>query len=167
MRTWWAKKNKLTFKIKKAQYKSTIVLNKALYLLKTNQRVKLNIMNIEERANVIIYVRVSKTNADYERQIKELKNYVAKNKWQLLKIFKEKVSGKKSNEEREEFTNALNYVKNNKVDKFLVWEFSRLGRTSITIQQSVRELHQSCCSVVVVRGNYGGQSYGINAFING
>ena len=149
MRTWWAKKNKLTFKIKKAQYKSTIVLNKALYLLKTNQRFKLNIMNIEERANVIIYVRVSKTNADYERQIKELKNYVAKNKWQLLKIFKEKVSGKKSNEEREEFTNALNYVKNNKVDKFLVWEFSRLGRTSITIQQSVRELHKSCCSVVV------------------
>ena len=102
-----------------------------------------------ERANVVIYVRVSQNRGDNQRQIKELKKYVAQNSWQLMEIFQEKVSGKKSNEEREVFTQALNYVKNNKVDKFLIWEFSRLGRTSITIQQNVSYLHKYCCSVHV------------------
>lgn len=100
-----------------------------------------------ERSNVIIYVRVSQNRGDYERQLKELKNYASKNKWQVLKIFKEKVSGLKSNTEREEFTNALNYVKKNKVDKLLIWEFSRLGRTSIKIQQNIQYLHKYCCSL--------------------
>jgi DNA invertase Pin-like site-specific DNA recombinase len=136
-------------KINKAQYKSIKQLKNTLYLFIISQRIKLNIMSTKEKANVVIYVRVSQSRGDYERQIQALKKLVVKKEWQLLKIFKEKVSGKKSNEEREEFTNALNYVKNNKVDKFLVWEFSRLGRTSITIQQSVSELHKSCCSVVV------------------
>jgi len=106
-------------------------------------------MEASNRRNVIIYVRVSQSRGDYERQIKELKNLVAKKGWQLLEIFKEKISGKKSNEEREEFSRALNFVKNNQVDKFLIWEFSRLGRTSITIQQNVSLLHKSCCSVVI------------------
>jgi len=106
-------------------------------------------MKEQNRNNVIIYVRVSQSRGDYERQIKELKNLVAKKGWSLLQVFKEKISGQKSNEERTEFTNALNFVKNNKVDKFLIWEFSRLGRTSITIQQNISTLHKSCCSVVI------------------
>jgi DNA invertase Pin-like site-specific DNA recombinase len=106
-------------------------------------------MKNEDKVNVVIYVRVSQDKGDYQRQVKELKNYSARNKWNVLEIFKEKVSGKKSNEDREQFTQALNFVKNNKVDKFLVWEFSRLGRTSITIQQNVSYLHKYCCSVHV------------------
>jgi len=107
-------------------------------------------MSIMKKVNVVIYVRVSQEKGDYQRQIKELRNYSARNKWNVLEVFKEKVSGKKSNSEREEFSNALSYVKSNKVDKFLIWEFSRLGRTSITIQQNVSYLHKYCCSVHII-----------------
>lgn len=102
-----------------------------------------------KEVNAVIYVRVSKHTGDYERQVKELRNYCAKNKWNQSAIFKEKASGVKGKSERIEFENALNFVKNNKVDKFLIWEFSRLGRTSIQIQQNVKYLHKYCCSVHV------------------
>lgn len=122
------------------------MLIKALHLFINNQRFKLNVM---KEVNAVIYVRVSKNTGNYERQVKELKNYCAKNKWNQSAIFKEKISGKKSNSERVEFDKALNFVKNNKIDKFLIWEFSRLGRTSIQIQQNVKFLHKYCCSVHV------------------
>ena len=120
-----------------------------LYLFKINQRIKLSNMETNKDVNVIIYVRVSQIRSDYERQIKELKKLCATKRWNVLNIFKEKVSGKKQNSERIEFDNALSFVKNNKVDKFVIWEFSRLGRTSITIQQNISYLHKYCCSVAV------------------
>ena len=107
-------------------------------------------MKEAKETNVVIYVRVSQNRSEYERQVKELRNYCSKKKWNQLEIFKEKASGVKGKSEREEFSNALNYVKSNKVDKFLIWEFSRLGRTSIEIQQNVSYLHKYCCSLHIM-----------------
>ena len=112
-------------------------------------------MKVEnKKPNVIIYVRVSGKRQEYESQIKELKNHCAKNRWEVVKIFKEKISGKTKGKDREQFNYALNYCENNQIDKFLVWEFTRLGRRSIDIQQNVELIHSHCTSVYVHTMNF-------------
>jgi DNA invertase Pin-like site-specific DNA recombinase len=112
-------------------------------------------MKVEKgKPNVVIYVRVSSKRQEYASQIKELKNHCAKNRWEVVKIFKEKISGKKSISERDEFRYALNYCENNQIDKFLVWEFTRLGRRSIEIQQNVETIHSHCTSVYIHTMNF-------------
>ena len=91
----------------------------------------------EKKNKVVIYVRVSSQRQEYERQLKELKNYCGKNRLSVEKVFKEKVSGAKSRAERPAFNECLNYIQNNQINKLVVWEFSRLGRSSIDIQLSI------------------------------
>lgn len=110
----------------------------------------MNVMKeVEKRPNVVIYVRVSSQRQEYERQLKELKNYCAKNKLSVKAIYKEKVSGAKTRKERPKFDECLNYIKNNKIQQLIVWEFSRLGRRAIDIQLAISELHEVCCSVFI------------------
>ena len=107
------------------------------------------IFNSSKKPKAVIYVRVSSLRQEYERQLKELKNYCAKNNVSVQAIYKEKVSGAKTRKERPEFDECLNYIKNNKIDKLIVWEFSRLGRRAIDIQITISELHDLCCSVFI------------------
>jgi DNA invertase Pin-like site-specific DNA recombinase len=107
----------------------------------------------EKKNKVVIYVRVSSQRQEYERQLKELKNYCGKNRLSVEKVFKEKVSGAKSRAERPAFNECLNYIQNNQINKLVVWEFSRLGRDSIDIQLSISELHDLCCSVFIYTMN--------------
>jgi DNA invertase Pin-like site-specific DNA recombinase len=104
---------------------------------------------VENRPSVVIYVRVSSQRQEYDRQLKELKNYCGKNKLSVKAIYKEKVSGAKTRKERPKFDECLNYIKNNKIEKLIVWEFSRLGRRAIDIQLTISELHDLCCSVFI------------------
>jgi DNA invertase Pin-like site-specific DNA recombinase len=111
-------------------------------------------MKVEEkRVKAVIYVRVSSVRQEYERQLKELKNYSSKNKISVEAIYKEKVSGSKTRKERPVFDECLNYIKNNNIERLIVWEFSRLGRRAIDIQLTISELHELCCSVYIFTMN--------------
>lgn len=84
-----------------------------------------------ERVKAVIYARVSTAGQDYDRQLAELKQYADRMGYEVVKTFSEKISGAKKVEERQAMTELLSYVENNKVDKVLIYECSRLSRRAV------------------------------------
>ena len=80
---------------------------------------------------VVLLCRVSTQSQDYERQVNELTEYCTKCNWQVVKVFANKVSGAKKNEERPEIIEMLDFIKNNPIDKVVCLEISRLGRNTL------------------------------------
>lgn len=80
------------------------------------------------KTKAIIYTRVSTLGQDYERQLSELREYASKMGYVVVKEFSEKISGAKKIAEREALADLLKYVEENKVDKVLIYECSRLSR---------------------------------------
>lgn len=64
--------------------------------------------NIRNMEKVVILARVSTDKQDYERQVNELTDYCRKMDWEVERVFTNKVSGAKRNEEREESNNNKN-----------------------------------------------------------
>ena len=71
----------------------------------------------------------------------------------MVKVFANKVSGAKKNEERTEITELVEYVKTNKVDKVLCTEISRLGRSTLEALKVIEVLNEN--KVCLYLANYG------------
>lgn len=91
----------------------------------------------------VILARVSTQMQDYTRQISELTEYAKKNGIEIVQIFANKVSGTKKNEERQEIIDLIHYVKNHQIDRVLVLEISRLGRSTLEALKMIELLHQN------------------------
>jgi DNA invertase Pin-like site-specific DNA recombinase len=76
----------------------------------------------------IIYSRVSTGKQDNSSAIAELKRYAKAKNYEVLKVFKDVVTGTKKAEEREEFSKLIEFIEKNHVKHLLLWELSRLGR---------------------------------------
>ena len=98
---------------------------------------------------VIIYARVSTVIQDYDRQIDELKDYAKRMNYQVVRIFSEKVSGAKKVAERNALSELLDYVRNSKVDKVLIYECSRLSRRIVDFLQVIEELNEQNVSLYI------------------
>lgn len=98
---------------------------------------------------VVIYARVSTVIQDYYRQIDELKDYANRMNYQVVKIFSEKVSGAKKIAERNALSELLDYVRNNKIDKVLIYECSRLSRRIVDFLQVIEELNELKVSLYI------------------
>lgn len=86
----------------------------------------------------VIYTRVSKQDQSFQRQINQLKE--AKKDFEIVKIFKEKISGfTVSYKNREEFQKLINYVTANDIDLVMVHEISRLGRRTKELLEIIEE----------------------------
>lgn len=92
---------------------------------------------------VCILARVSTQIQDYERQINELTAYVHTHNMQVVKVFANKVSGAKKNDERPEIQELISFVKTEKVDKVLVLEISRLGRDTLEALKVIQLLNDN------------------------
>jgi len=79
----------------------------------------------------VILARVSTQIQDFDRQVNELTEYASTHSMEIVKVFANKVSGARKNEDRPEILEMIEYVKSNKVDKVLVLEISRLGRNTL------------------------------------
>lgn len=90
----------------------------------------------------VILARVSTMLQDYERQISELTEYAQTHNLGIVKVFANKVSGAKSNQQRSEIMEMIEFVKNNHVDKVLVLEISRLGRDTLEALKVIELLNQ-------------------------
>lgn len=90
----------------------------------------------------VILARVSTMVQDYERQISELTEYAQTHNLEVVNIFANKVSGAKSNQQRSEIMDMIEFVKNNHVDKVLVLEISRLGRNTLEALKVIELLNQ-------------------------
>ena len=93
--------------------------------------------------NAVIYSRVSSESErqDTQRQTTELKQYASRIGYNIVEVYEEKISGFKKNEQRPVFTKMLEDINTNQIDKILVWELSRIGRSVLNSLQNIQILH--------------------------
>ena len=75
-----------------------------------------------------------------ERQVHDLQEYAKYQKYDVLKVFEEHISGAKKNSERAILQEAIDYCITNKVDILLSSELSRIGRSSFEVLETVKKL---------------------------
>lgn len=91
---------------------------------------------------VVILARVSTDKQLYERQVVEMEQYCKSVGWDVAKVFANKVSGTKRNEDRPEIVEMLQYIEENKIDKVCVLEISRLGRNTLEALKVIELLNE-------------------------
>lgn len=106
---------------------------------------------MEERTKVVLYARVSTSAQDYTRQITELRKYAKKQNYEIVKEFSEKISGGKKIEERAAIKELLDFVQDNKVEKVLVYECSRLSRRQLDFLYIIEQLTEARVSLYVLQ----------------
>ena len=102
---------------------------------------------------VVIFSRVSSSIQDYTRQTEELRDFSKRMNYEVAAVFEEKISGGKKNEERPILMEMINYIKENKVDKVLCWELSRLGRNTIEVLQTINLLNENKITLYIKNHN--------------
>ena len=93
----------------------------------------------------VIYARTSSSGSmenrqNTERQVHDLQEYAKYQKYDVLKVFEEHISGAKKNSERAILQEAIDYCITNKVDILLSSELSRIGRSSFEVLETVKKL---------------------------
>ena len=106
---------------------------------------------MEERTKVVLYARVSTSAQDYTRQITELRKYAKTQNYEIVKEFSEKISGAKKIEERAAIKELLDFVSQNKVEKVLVYECSRLSRRQLDFLSIIEQLTELGVSLYVLQ----------------
>lgn len=113
---------------------------------------------------VIIFSRVSTLAQDYQRQTDELLEYADKMGYSVEKVFEEKISGAKKNEERKELMAMMTFIKSNQIEKVLTWELSRIGRNAVQVLQVIEMLNEAKISLYIK--NYNLETLNQNGTIN-
>lgn len=109
---------------------------------------------------VVLLCRVSTNSQDYNRQANELTAYCHQAGWTIEKIFANKVSGAKKNEERQEILDMIEFVETHSVDRVCVLEISRLGRNTLEALKVIQLLNEHGICLYV-------KNYNLETIING
>lgn len=109
---------------------------------------------------VVLLCRVSTNLQDYNRQVNELTAYCQERGWDIEKIFANKVSGAKKNEERPEIMEMIEFVETHSVDRVCVLEISRLGRNTLEALKVIELLNEHGICLFV-------KNYNLETIING
>ena len=91
---------------------------------------------------VCMLLRVSTSAQDYEYQYSTLKELCDRKGWEIIKVFANKVSGAKKNEDRTEIVELIDFVKNNQVDRVVATEISRIGRDTLEALKTIEILNE-------------------------
>ena len=113
---------------------------------------------------VVIFSRVSTLAQDYQRQTDELLEYADKMGYSVEKVFEEKISGAKKNEERKVLMAMMSYIQSNQIEKVLTWELSRIGRNAVQVLQVIEMLNEAKISLYIK--NYNLETLNQNGTIN-
>ncbi|GBL34786.1 hypothetical protein EMGBS15_03810 [Filimonas sp.] len=103
--------------------------------------------------NVVIASRVSTSIQDNKRQVEELKDFSKRMNYNVVNVFEEIISGAKKNEERPELMKMIQFIQQNKVDKVLCWELSRLGRNTIEVLKTIQMFNENKISLYIKNYN--------------
>ena len=106
---------------------------------------------MEDKTKVVLYARVSTSAQDYTRQITELRKYAKKQNYEIVKEFSEKISGGKKIEERAAIKELLDFVKDNKVNKVVIYEASRLSRRQLDFLSIIETLTELGVSLYILQ----------------
>jgi DNA invertase Pin-like site-specific DNA recombinase len=106
---------------------------------------------IFDMKQAVIFARVSSTTdrQSTERQVVDLTKYAEKNCLLVVRVFEEKISGAKRNEEREVLLDCLDFCVKNKVDVLLTSELSRIGRNTLQVLKMLDVLHSNGINVFI------------------
>ena len=97
----------------------------------------------------VIYARVSSIGdrQNTDRQVADLKRYIAINNMELVNVFEEKMSGAKEN--RPVLNECIEYCVANRIHTLCVSEISRLGRSTKIVVNTIDELTKAGVNVYV------------------
>jgi DNA invertase Pin-like site-specific DNA recombinase len=108
----------------------------------------------------VIFVRVSKREQDYQRQLEDLRALAKAQNLEIIAEIAEKISGVKDNQERDGVQELLRLAQKGIIQKVLVQEVSRLGRSTVEVLKVLEELTSLHVSVYV-------QNFGFETLKNG
>ena len=111
----------------------------------------INTTDMETKTKVCIYARVSTSKQDYDHQLLSLRNFAKKNGYHVVKEFTEKISGAKKIYDRIALTELMEFVRENKVDKILIFECSRLSRRASDFLNIIEELNELGVSLYILQ----------------
>lgn len=117
-----------------------------------------------ETVKVCLLCRVSTLKQDYDYQVATLTDIAKSRNWDVVRIFANKVSGAKRNEDREEIVEMLEFVEANRVDKILCTEISRLGRSTLEALKVIELLNEK--KVCLYLANYGIETLNAKGEVN-
>ena len=113
---------------------------------------------------VALLLRVSTTAQDYEYQQNTLSELCERKGWEIVKVFANKVSGAKKNGERREIVELIEYVKNNRLDRVVATEISRIGRDTLEALKTIEILNEN--KVNLYLANYNIETLNPNGDVN-
>ena len=85
----------------------------------------------------VLYARVSKLDQNPELQIEVLKEYVESSKYELYKVYQDKISGIKDS--RPQLDRLMQDARAKKFNHVVIWKVDRLGRNTLHMLQTVEE----------------------------
>ena len=90
----------------------------------------------------VIYARVSSAGdrQSTDRQIEDLTRYAEGKGLDVIQIFKEHISGARTNKEREVLAECLEFCRAEHPGTLMVTELSRLGRSTVEVLKAVEDL---------------------------
>ena len=106
---------------------------------------------MEDKTRVCIYCRVSTSKQDTDHQLRALRDFAKKNGYHVVKEFTEKISGAKKIYDRIALTELMEFVRENKVDKILIFECSRLSRRASDFLNIIEELNELGVSLYILQ----------------
>ncbi len=102
---------------------------------------------------VAIFTRVSTRGQDTARQEDDLQKVARARRFKVVRVIRETISGAASNEAREGVQQLLELARQKAIEKVLVQEVSRLGRSTSEILKVVEELTEQRVSIFVQNFN--------------
>jgi len=81
------------------------------------------------KLSVAVYLRVSTSHQTTENQFRELIDVCNRNRWQIVGLYEETISGTKGLDERAELNRMMLDATRKNFDKVVVWSVDRLGRS--------------------------------------
>jgi DNA invertase Pin-like site-specific DNA recombinase len=108
----------------------------------------------QQQPRACLFVRVSRDQQDYQRQINDLEVFCRQKNYAVVKIIAAKVSGAKTHKDRDDLKELFSTADKKMFDKVVVSEVSRLGRNARDLRETVYKLHEK--KIPVVFQNLGG-----------
>lgn len=113
---------------------------------------------------VCLLLRVSTNSQDYDYQKNTLTELCERKGWEIVKVFANKISGAKKNEEREEIMALIDFIKNNQVNRVVATEISRIGRDTLEALKTIEVLNEH--KVNLYLANYNIETLNPNGEVN-
>ena len=101
------------------------------------------------KQRVLIFARVSSKTQDTDRQINELIDYCTKQDYELVQVLSEDISGAVKIKDRLVYEELMQLILHHKINRVLVWELSRIGRSTVDILNLIELLTENKISLYI------------------